>query len=177
MIIQRLNLATGLPFDLADLKTHCRVDASYFDYEVQQLGRAAAAEIEAYAQIALLTQTIRVTLDVWPCALSMPLPCAPMLDPLSVVVTADGKIFDAYTATAGLRPAIRLSDVKPSGEIVITYVAGFGSKANNIPPDLALAVLDQALASFEQRGAVDNKTNGMSAHAARIAARYRRVSL
>jgi len=43
--------------------------------------------------------------------------------------------------------------------------------------DILLAIADQASASFDVRGAGDGKSNGMSPHMARIAARYRRVAL
>lgn len=177
MIIERIPLTTGTPFNPSDLATHCRADPVLDMAEVTRHGLAAASELELYAQVGLLDQTVRVTLDGWPRALWLPLPIAPMVDALSVTITADGVPFDDFAAVAGQRPAIRLTDARPCGVIVIEYLAGFGPTAADIPPDLAHAIADQAAATFDTRGAGDGKTNGMSPHTARIAARYRRVAV
>lgn len=178
MIIQRTPLTEAAPFDLSQLHDHARVTGiNDFDAELFSLGHAAAAELEAYAGVALLDQTVTVTLDGWPRSAWLPLPVAPLLDALSVSITADGTAFEAFAVVTGLRPALRLSGAKPCGLIVIQYQAGFGADSRDIPADLTLAILDQALVGFDDKGLGDGKTNGMSPHAARIAARYRRVAL
>jgi uncharacterized phiE125 gp8 family phage protein len=176
MIVQRLTQSVELPFDQANLAEHSRVttdDAA----ELIHHGIAAASELEQYAQIALLDQTIRVTLERWPRASTLALPIAPVLDPLSVTVTADGVAYDAFAVVTGQRPAIRLTGAKPCGVIVIEYQAGFGALAEDLPPDLLHAIMDQAAALYDARGPGDGKSNGMSPHMARIAARYRRVAI
>lgn len=178
MIIQRTPISTVQPFDLAEVLLHCRAnDDPYFVQEVERMALAAAAELEVYAQIALLTQTVTVTLENGPSRSWFELPVAPLNDPLSVVVTADGIAFESFAVVAGSRPAVRFTDGRPCGLVVITYEAGFGETAADIPPDLRNAICDQASAYFDMRGAGDGKSNGMSPHMARVAARYRRVSL
>lgn len=179
MRIERLTVPTPLPFQQADLAEHLRVSDPSDAYAVQKHGKAAAAELERYASIALIDQTIRVTLDAWPRGYWLELPIAPLVDVLSVAVTVDGAAFDLFSIVAGNRPGLRLSGDKPCGVIVIEYLAGFGPSVADIPADLSLAIMDQAAATFDQRGILDPKSGGpgMSPHAARIAARYRRVAL
>lgn len=178
MIIQRTPISTERPFDLNAVALHIRVElGEELDTELANMAGAAAAELEAYAQIALLTQTVTVTLENGPPRSWFELPVAPLNDPLSVVITVDGTAFDAFAPVAGLRPALRFTDGKPCGLVVITYEAGFGDTAADIPPDLGNAICNQATAYFDMRGAGDGKSNGMSPHMARVAARYRRVSL
>jgi uncharacterized phiE125 gp8 family phage protein len=177
MIVERITQPTAQPFDSRDLATHLRADTVDFAWEVTVHGRAAAAELEKYAQLALLDQTIRVTCDGWGRKACLDLPIGPVLDALSVVITVDGVAFDEFAVTTGLRPSLRLTGDRPCGLVVIEYLAGFGPAATDVPPDLALAILDQAAASFDQRGDNEGKSIGVSPHMARIAARYRRLAI
>ncbi len=177
MIIQRTPVSNGMPINVADVARHGRFDENRFVTEAQDLSMAAAREFEDFAQIALLDQTISVMIEgPIKCAM-LALPIAPLIDPLSVVVTVDGAPFEGFAVITGLRPAIRFTDEKPSGLVFVTYLAGFGSTAYAVPSDIRHAIADQASALFDTRGPGDGKSNGMSPHMARIAARYRRVAL
>jgi uncharacterized phiE125 gp8 family phage protein len=176
MIIQRTPVSSATPFNLPDVVDHVRVDDPNAA-ELNRLSHAAAREFEDYAQIALLDQTVSVTIDDPIRSALLALPIDPLVDPLSVEITVDGVAFDAFAVNAGLRPAIRFTEDKPCGFVVITYLAGFGATAAAIPDEVKHAVADQALAYFDERGVGDGKSNGMSPHIARMAARYRRVAL
>lgn len=177
MIIERTPLTDALPFDLALVAGHCRAEGDYFEAEVARMASSAASELEAYAQLAILDQTVTVTLERGPARSLFDLPIAPLIDPLSVEVTVDGVTVDAFAVIAGRRPAIRFTDGRPCGLVVIVYQAGFGATAADVPQDIANAICDQTAALFDMRGAGDGKGNGMSPHMARVAARYRRVAL
>ena len=177
MIIERLARIAVTAFDVHRLAQHCRVDGAEYHSELNSLGLAAALELEAYAQLALTNQPIRLTLDAWPNTAWLHLPIAPMIDALTVTVTNDGAAFADFAAVAGLRPAIRLTGNRPCGLIVVTYTAGFGADQRDVPADLVNAVMDQASALFDAKGEGDGKTNRMSPHMARVAARYRRVAI
>ena len=177
MLIERSAPAATDPVDTAALFAFVRVEDQQLQAEASRIALAAAAELEKYAQLALFDQTIRVTLDCWPRSAVFALPVAPLNDALSVTITVAGQPFDAFAITVGLRPAVRCTGDKPSGEVVITYAAGFGVAPADLPHDLRLAIMDQVAIAFDLRGTADGKTNGMGAQAARIAARYRRVAV
>jgi uncharacterized phiE125 gp8 family phage protein len=177
MIIQRTSVLTASPVNVAEVANHARIDESPFAAEAHRLSLAAAREFEDFAQIALLEQTIRVTIeDPIRCAM-LALPIAPLVDPLSVEVTVDGVDFEGFAVITGLRPALRFIGEKPTGLVVVTYLAGFGATSSSLPEDIRHAIADHVVALFEVRGLSDGKGNGMSPHMARIAARYRRVAL
>lgn len=177
MIVERLTKPTVTAYNTSELMFYARVDSSAFANELDRHADAATVELEAYAQLALIDQTIRVTLDTWPRSAVFSLPIAPIVDPLSVAVTVDGEDFDAFSVVTGKRPALRFSDARPCGVVVITYLAGFGPNQTDVPADLVNVIMDQASANFEHKGVGDGKSNGMSPHMARVAARYRRVAL
>lgn len=175
MRIERLErLTTGI-IGLAEAKGHVRVDGDDSDVEIGRMITAAIMEAEDYASMALRLQAVRVTLPEWPLAGCITLPIGPVVAPATVTVTADGDDFEDFTAEAGQRPALRLTGPRPSGRVVVEYVAGFGDDAADIPEDIRLAVLDQVAVYFDARGATDRKGVSLSPQFARIIGRYRRV--
>lgn len=175
-------------FDNQALAHHLRIDLSDSVHlvEARAMASAAVAELEEHASIAMITQKIRLTLDAWPENNVIILPVGPVPPFSYVTMTVDGEPFNRFSLYAGPRGSLRLYGQRPetalieSGPaegLVIEYEPGFGNAAHNVPDDLRLAVLDQAAAFFDVRGAGDGKTQHLSPHAARIAARYRRVAL
>ncbi len=188
MHVTRLTVPTAEAFGLEELALHLRVDLSdpAALTEAPYMARAAVRELELHSNLAILTQTVRVTLDDWPAGKSFPLPVGPVLPGTACTITADGEPFTGFRMQPGLRPVLWLTSAPPIGSlvedmpsegIVIEYEAGFGPTAQQVPEDLRLAILDQAAAFYDCRGAGDGKTQHLSPHAARIAARYRRVAL
>lgn len=177
MIVERLNRAEGATVDIDYVKGHTRVDGDDDNAALQRMADAAALEAEDLAQIALLSQTVRVTLDGWPRGHSFRLPIGPLLDWSTVEVTADGEAFEGFSVMTGQRPQVRLSGPRPCGQIVIEYVAGYGEAPQDIPEDLVLAIMDQAAAYYDARGPGDPKRQAQSPHFARIIGRYRGVRI
>ena len=178
MIVQRLENPLSGIVDLEALAAHTRTDGhDDFLPELERFAAAAVREAEDLGQIALRSQAVRVILDAWPSGHSFRLPIGPLLDGESVTITADDQPFDSFSTITGQRPALRLSAARPCGQIVIEYVAGYGEDAESIPEDLRLAIMDQAAAYFDARGASDPKRQTQSPHFARIIGRYRGVRL
>jgi uncharacterized phiE125 gp8 family phage protein len=175
MIVRRVPISTAAPFDLPAVKAHLRIDRPDDDEALESTARAVVAELEGYAQLALLDQSITVSLPAWPSLDDWPLPVAPLLDPASLSVTIAGTPFAEFGAVPGLRPALYPTGIVPEGRVVIGYTAGFGPSWADIPADLRLAILDQVAAAYDWRGNPEMKGTGLSPHTARIAARYRRV--
>lgn len=178
MRILRTPIGAAKPYVLDEALGFLRVEHPEARDEVDRITAASALEIEHHAGLALLLQSVRVDLDAWPQPFgTLPLPIAPFFAGGSITFTADGAAFAGFEVLHGIRPALRLTGDAPSGAISITYQAGFGAEATSIPQDLRLAVLQQAAAHYDARGASDDKLHGMTPQAARIAARYRRVGL
>jgi len=181
MRVERINPPTGLPVSLTDADAQLRLDGAD-PAEAQRMALAAAREVEHYCSIALLTQTIRVTLNGWPLAgLEARLPIGPVLEGAALTVTVDGEEFEAVELGTGQRPTLRvtaddLTDAQRDARWIVTYEAGFGDEAAAVPADLAHAILDQAAALYDQRGGLaERSAQALSPHTARIAARYRGV--
>jgi uncharacterized phiE125 gp8 family phage protein len=180
MLVHRTAGGAALPFILDDLKLHLRVPDDAEDTAVQNIGLTAAAEIEQFAQIALLTQTIRVTLFNPTQEYGLSLPIGPVADEDVPTVTIDGEAFTAFDFVGGNRPYIRwlasYYDLTPS-RINIEYQAGFGADASDVPSDLAQALMDQAALHYDGRSPMEAKSLTTSPHMARVGARYRGVQV
>ncbi len=180
VLAQRTPLAVAAPFDLEAVKEHIRAVDAADDYAITVIAHAAAAELEQFAQIALLNQAIRVTIfdpvqegGFW-------LPIGPVSDENTPTVSIDGQPFTAFDFVGGNRPYMRWQaayhDLTPS-QITIDYQAGFGVAASDIPHDLSQALMDQAALHYDGRSPMDAKSLTTSPHMARIGARYRGVQL
>lgn len=180
MLVHRTVVSTALPFVLDDLKAHIRVDHEDDDSAISNIGLTAAAEFEQFTQLALLTQTIRVTIfnPAQECGVNLPI--GPVSDDGVPTVTIDGEVFTAFDFVGGIRPYIRwlesYHDLSPS-RITIEYQAGFGEAASDIPPDIAQALMDQAALHYDGRSPMAAKSLTTSPHMARIGARYRGVKI
>lgn len=180
MLIQRTMVGAALPFDLDALKLHMRVADDAEDTAVQNIGLTAAAEIEQFAQIALLTQTVRVTIFNLAQERGLSLPIGPVADSDVPTVTIDGEAFTDFDFVGGNQPYIRWLVGYynlTADSIVIEYQAGFGEASSDIPSDLAQALMDQAALHYDGRSPMDAKALTTSPHMARIGARYRGVQV
>lgn len=176
-IVSRTAISENAPFELTALKNHVRVDHDDDDSALSNMGNAAAAEIEHFAQVALLDQTIRVTIISPKTSIGVALPVGPYKAGSPITATIDGQPFTAFSVVDGLRPYLCCQQPITGASLVIEYQAGFGDEASDVPADLAQALMDQAAMHYDGRGPQDGKALTTSPHMARIAARYRGVSL
>lgn len=179
--VLRKPIGAALPFVLDDIRSFLRLgDLDELDNDAQSAAEAAAAEIEQFAQLALLTQTIVVTVFQPNSDAGLNLPVGPVADGDVPSVEIDGVPFTDFEFVGGNRPYISWSDayrnLSPS-RMTIEYLAGFGASAADIPADLARAIMDQAGLHFDGRSPMASKLSQHSPHMARIAARYRGVQL
>ena len=180
MLVERTPISTSAPFNLAELKEYARIDGADDDATLDRMGRAAAAEVEHFAQVALLTQTIRVTIFDLALGVLLPLPIGPVASGATATVTIDGQPFTGFDLVTGRRPHLFVPDAmrgKTLARIVIEYQAGFGDAAQDVPGDLCQAILDQVTLIYDTRAPEEAKTLARSSHLARVGARYRGVSL
>ena len=178
MLVHRTAVATGAPFDLDAVKAHVRVDDGSEDAALTNISHTAAAEIEHFAQLALLRQTIRVTVLSPHLDDTLYLPIGPAMQGDEPTVSLNGQPFSDFLYFPFTRPVIAwgpsyLATIPK--RLDIEYQAGFGDEAAAIPPDLAQALMDQAALHFDGRSPMSAKELTTSPHMARIGARYRGV--
>lgn len=168
--------SAAVPFALDDLIAHARAQGAGDDAAIANMGYTAAAEIEHYAQVALLMKSIRVAIFEPHCGAGFALPIGPVADNAPPVVKLDGEVFLGFYFVGGIRPYIRwfpeFHSLIPS-RIDIEYQAGFGADVWSIPQDLAQALMDQAALHYDGRSPMSTKSLTVSPHMARVAARYR----
>lgn len=167
MAVSRIPSAATPAFDLGALKLHARVDGNDDDAGLTLMGRTAAAEIEQYADLALLRQTI--VLDIEANGDPVHLPIGPLAT--DALVTINDSLFTGQIS-GGRYPVLTLPEAI-TGTVAVSYEAGWDTLAA-IPADLQYAVIDHAAMLYDGRAA-DEIKQGLSVAAARIAARYRRV--
>lgn len=142
------------PISTADAKTHLRVDASDDDSYIDALVSAARSFVEQYTHRALITQTLKLTLDRFPWGNRyIQLPRAPAQSVTSIqYIDCDGVLqtWDSsnYSVDIKRQPG-RLypnyNQCYPSTRnieeaVQITYVAGYGNSGTDIPTDLIHAM-------------------------------------
>lgn len=174
----RTPISAALPVTVAEAKAYARVTHSEEDPVFTSLIKTAALEIEQYTDLALLSQTITAITDADP-GYTIALPVGPVATGATVTVhaiEADGTatlMASGYWLEAGRYACLHFTtDTTPTGPLRITYPAGYDS----VPADLAHALCDHVVRMYGQRGDDDVK-QGLSAAAARIAARYRKVAV
>lgn len=185
MTTTRTPISTASAWRLDDIKQRARITFDDDDAGLAMQGDTAAAEIEAHCGLALLAQTVTVTLQAW--CNRIPLPIGPFWvdglpdHPITVeLVDLDGTR-SAHPAgwwiEGGRYPVLNLTAPAHGAALIIAYPAGYGMDASSIPADLQLAITDHAAMLYDIRGRDDEATQGLSLAATRIAARHRKVAV
>lgn len=155
---------------LAEAKDHMHVDGSLEDARITGFIKAATAAIDGRDGLlgrALINQVWRLTLDHFPAEIELPLPpCQAVsavvyVDPegvLQTLPTADYAVFGLLTiGGARVRPAFGKSwpatRAVPEA-VAITFTAGFGPNAADVPEPIRTAIKMHAAHLFEHREAV-----------------------
>jgi uncharacterized phiE125 gp8 family phage protein len=143
------------PVTLPEIKAQLRIDLSddTFNDQINPLIPAAREWCEGYQNRAFITQTLAVAIDEWPCSSMIKLPRAPLHDVVSVsYADQDGNsatwpdtnyVVDdfsepGYLVASGSWPSSKLPRVNG---IVVTYVAGYGAAAENVPAKIKQAII------------------------------------
>lgn len=180
MIYTRTPTNTALPVTLADVKDHLRVTHSQEDALITRMIWTAALEFEDLAGIALLATTITATSAIDP-GTDLELPIGPVASGATLTVEAlaeDGttSAITGYWLEAGRYAVVHLTDT-PDHRVRISYPASLAASAAAIPADIQTAIADQVARMYDQRGGVFDREPALSAHSARVIARYRRARL
>jgi uncharacterized phiE125 gp8 family phage protein len=180
MIYTRTPINTALPITLADVKDHLRVTDNRENTLINRMIATAALEFEDLCGIALLSQTITATSAIDP-GKDLDLPVGPVASGATLTVEAlaeDGTTapITGYWLEAGRYAVLHLDDT-PDHRVRVTYPASMAASAAAVPADIQLAIADQVARLYDQRGGVFDRGPALSAHSARVIARYRRARL
>jgi len=175
---------TGLPVSLAMVKDQLRLndDDTAEDALLMGLVRAATHTVEAYLGRALITRTLRLSLDkspdtgfapgfrigvrVGPLDRALELPRPPLIAVSSIVTYDDADTVTTFAASNYLidvarepgRVVLRNGAVWPAGAdrvanaIQVTYTAGYGTHVGDVPEPIRQAILMLIAQLYEHRG-------------------------
>lgn len=181
MLVRRAALhPSATPVDIDAVKLFLRVDHDDDDDSLEIICSAAAAELEHFAQVALIAQTIICTITRLENYDDIPLPIGPAVAGSPVTVEVNGAPFTDFSIIAGFRPLIRWDApfyALMGATVDIEYTAGFGVTDASVPADLQQAIMSQAALHYDGLDATGGKQTFItSPHFARLAARYRGVA-
>lgn len=152
------------PVIWSDMTDQLRLDSTEEAMLVSSLIVAAREQTELVSRRALITQTLAASLDGWPDGSIIVLPRPPLQSVTSVAYTdanGDSQVMDAgdYTVqTAAQRVVLASGASWPSrlaGSLVtVTYVAGYGSNAQDVPERYKQAIRLLAAHWYEHREAL-----------------------
>ena len=145
------------PVSLAEAKAHCRVDVSDDDTLLGNLIKAARTHVETVCRPrrALVNETWLWVADAWPASDTIELGVAPLSSVTSVKYTNDAGVeatlaatnylVDTYSEPGRLRlkstaswPSVTLRELNG---LIVTFVAGYGAAASNVPEPFRQAML------------------------------------
>jgi len=180
MIYTRTPNATAKVLALASVRDHLRIDHGYDDLALVSMVQAVALEFEDQCDIAIFAQTITATSGTDP-GTDLDLPVGPVAEGATITVQAlaeDGTLstITAYWLEAGRYPVLHLTET-PAHRVRVTYVAGLATDTSGVPADIQMALADQVARLYIQRGGLSDNQPALSAHMARVIARYRRPTL
>ncbi|MEZ4714304.1 MAG: head-tail connector protein [Caldilineaceae bacterium] len=155
---------TEEPIGLSEAKLHLRVDDTADDDLITALIVAARQRFEAVTWRSLITQTLVMKLDSWPCGQCIELPRPPLVSVSSVQYTDDDGVTATFASsnylvsTAGHPGAIVLKNsadwptttLQAVDGISVTYVAGYGDAAD-VPQIIKQAILMMVGHWYENR--------------------------
>ncbi len=185
MSLTTVTRPTGLPVSLAMVKDQLRLndDDTAEDALLMGLVRAATNTAEAYLGRALITRTLRLSLDkspgtgfepgfrigvrLGPLERALELPRPPLIAVLSIVTHDDADTATTFAASNYMvdtsrepgRVVLRNGAAWPAGAdrvanaIEVTYTAGYGDHIGDVPEPIRQAILMLVAQLYEHRGA------------------------
>jgi uncharacterized phiE125 gp8 family phage protein len=163
--LSRTTGPTTEPLTLAEAKLHCRIPESEKGHDeiLVELVRSAREQVENDTQQALLTQTFTLGIENFPGDGRIPVPMKPLQSVTSITYYDSGNSQQTLSSSVyGVNTAERLiyreynqswpSYTGKPGGIVVTFVAGYGDSAAEVPSILKHAMKLQISKWFEHAG-------------------------
>lgn len=153
------------PVSVDEVKTLARVTQAADDDLIAVLTKSARQWVEAYTRRALIAQTWALYVSGRPLRAQIVLPKAPLLSVAKVEVFDEEDnptVWDDsnyYVDDKRVPGAVVLREgaswplsSRCANGLVVTYVAGYGAAAADVPEDVRLAIRQLALHWYENRG-------------------------
>lgn len=157
------------PLTTAEAKAHLRIDDSADDGYIGNLITAAREYAESYTRRQFIDATYTWKLDSFPHCDEMELPVSPISSVTSITYTdsagntgqtLSSSIYDVDTDSETPRITLDPAENWPSTEagrahvVTVTFVAGYGSSASDVPESIRQAMLILIGHWYENREAV-----------------------
>lgn len=163
-----LRLVTGPtnePVSVATVKSHLRIDSTAEDALLAEYIAGARIDGEGLARRAFITQTLELTLDVWPLdPYVLPLMRPPLQNVTSVTYYDSDNVqrpWTDYVIDTDSEPgqilfnSLPTDSLRASGAITIQFVAGYGDADTDVPSSLKNALLALIAYRYENRWSND----------------------
>lgn len=148
-----------------EMKNFLRIEEDFSDDDalLAELVVLAEQAVEVYCKRALITQTLKLTMDFFPARSDITLPRCPIQSITSVTTydqnndaaVLDSGVYSLDTAGGRLylnQDGVWPTDLRPRAAAEILYVAGYGSSAGYVPDGLRLAIKTYVSALYDSRG-------------------------
>lgn len=153
---------------IAQFREHLRLGSGFAEDDLQDgllagFLRAAIAAVEGRTGKALIERTFALTLRDWVVPDRQPIPIAPVSAVVAVVLADAAGLRTPAAPTAwrlepdsarpilAARTSIALPRIAPGGSVTITFDAGYGPDWDDVPADLAHAVMMLAAHYYDYR--------------------------
>ncbi|ODN72429.1 head-tail connector protein [Methylobrevis pamukkalensis] len=173
------------PLTLAEAKAFLRLGGDAEDELVTALILAARLAVEQLSRRRLIAQTLRARFDRLPRTRTLRLAAGPVIEVAALEVAGpDGELVpivpsayavDLVGEVARIDVKVPLSPGLRFGGIAVTYVAGFGATAGDVPEPLRQAMRLLVAHWFENRG--DARAAGLPEAVVGLVAPFRRTGL
>ncbi|WP_377295696.1 head-tail connector protein [Rhizobium sp. SGZ-381] len=173
------------PLTLAEVKAHLRIDQTDEDAGLQALIAVARQHLERETGLCLMAQTLRLILDDWPATGVIQIARGPVQaiedvcyydeNGTVVHVSLQGHVLDGQKRPARLWLKNRPLPGRALNGIEVTFAAGFGEAATDVPGPLKRAMLIHVGYMHAFRGVLssDQQPAGIPDGYERLIAAYR----
>lgn len=166
MGLTRTTDATVEPVTTAEVRTHLRIDHHHDDAYLDTLATAARHWAEDFTNRSFNTTTWKLTLDGFPSVIEVPRP--PLIAVSSIAYVDTGgttrtESASVYTVITDVEPGNIIEAYQqtwsstrgtPTNDVTVTYTAGYGAAASDVPESIRQAILIMVATWYEHRESV-----------------------
>ena len=153
------------PITVSEVKEHARIDGSSEDSYIQALIYAVTSAAEVFLGMALIEQTLVMSLDVWP-EEPLCLPRPPLMNIVKVEMLDEDDVATEYATTNyyAVSPGsgqgelcVKYASTPPlnlvrfHGGYLVTWKAGYGATAISVPAPIRQGLISWVSRAYEDR--------------------------